>query len=268
MADPVQQVVEEPVEGLETPDLASAGDESTQNLGTDPSPEPKEDWEGKLKAIQAEKERIEERYRLLEQTARLQERALEEARQPRERAASPSSSASALPKELEDLDKLLEPLKERWFGSLKNPIYESQARLYEQLDAQGFENYLFRNHPDVFEEDGQLDKIYQEVEQVRERAKQQYGQWLSRQDAFLYAQGISGVREKIKSRSQKKATQVRDEAKRLQQVQATRTSTPTAPGRRDGAAEINAIRAKLERGERLTDAEREKFRTAASGVTI
>ncbi len=228
---------------------------STENEVEESSPQPQVDYEGKIKALEEQYERALERSRYLEQTARLQEEALKRVQQPRE-----TPSGSSLSKEMEELDKTLEPLFERRLKAQTQPLLDSVSRMYDESDQTKFELYLMRNHPEVFEQDGGLNSVLQEVEGIRQRAAQQYGQWISRSDAFLFREGISGVREKVKTRAAKKTSQVREEAKRLQTVRATGSGTGAAPVKKDPGADIQNIRAKAGRGERLTDAERAKYK--------
>jgi hypothetical protein len=127
-------------------------------------------------------------------------------------------------------------------------------------DALKFELYLSRNHPELLEDDNQA-RVFQQVEQVRQQAANVYGKYLSRVDAFLYAQGLETATEKQKSRKTKKTTQVKEEAKRQLEVQATRGGVG-APERKPlaGAAGAEAILARMRRGERVTPEERGKVK--------
>jgi succinate dehydrogenase flavin-adding protein (antitoxin of CptAB toxin-antitoxin module) len=232
--------------------------------GSDSPPEPQVDYEGKIKALEEQYRRAEERNRYLEQTARLLD---EDRRRLSQQYQQPAPRESDLAPELMELDKTLDPLFSKRLQSVTQPLVDTVSRLYDEQDSSRFEMYLMRNHPEVFDDEGGIDKVFQEVEAVRRQAAQNYNQWLSRVDAFLYAQGIRGVQSQAKSRKEKKSVQVREEAKRMQQVKAVGSSVQNATKKAPGA-EIQAIREKAQRGERLSDSERAKYRDFVAGVTF
>lgn len=254
------QTVETP---LPEQDTTENVEQSTE--GAESSPEPKVDYEGKIRGFEERLARAEERNRYLEQTSRL----LEEDRQNRQnQRQEPQKTDAELSAELLDLDKTLDPLFNKRLKGLTQPLVDTVSRLYDEQDSSKFEMYLMRNHPDVFDEDGGLDKVFQEVEQVRQQAARNYNQWLSRVDAFLYAQGIRGVQDKYKTRKEKKSAQVHDEAKRLQSVKAAGSGVQNVQSKPKVGGEIQVIREKASRGERLTDAERGKYRDFISDQTF
>lgn len=259
------------VQSMENPtdDQQSAAPETDQALNDESSESPTEpqvDYEGKIRALEEQYRRAEERNRYLEQTARL----LDEDRQRLSRQyQQPSKQESNdLAPELLELDKTLDPLFAKRLQNVTQPLVDTVSRLYDEQDASRFEMYLMRNHPEVFDDEGGIDKVFQEVEAVRRSAAQGYNQWLSRVDAFLYAQGIRGVQSQAKSRKEKKSVQVREEAKRMQQVKAVGSSVQNTAPKKAPGAEMQAIREKAQRGERLTDAERAKYRDFVAGVTF
>lgn len=250
-------------EGQQVPEQSTT--ETTTVEGAESSPEPKVDYEGKIRGFEERLNRAEERNRYLEQTSRL----LEEDRQNRHNQQQiPPKTQDDLSAELLDLDKTLDPIFSRRLKSVTQPLVDTVSRLYDEQDSSRFEMYLMRNHPDVFEEEGGMDKVFQEVEQVRQQAARNYNQWLSRVDAFLYAQGIRGVQDKYKSRKEKKSAQVHEEAKRLQSVKAAGSGVQNTQPRRSVGADIQSIREKAQRGERLTDAERSKYRDFIADQTF
>ena len=261
------QSTENPTEETQLPEQSAAendaGDESQQ--GTESPPAPTVDYDGKIRAFEERLARAEERNRYLEQTARL----LEEDRQNRSRQHQETQpTQDDLSKELLDLDKTLDPIFSKRLRSVTQPLVDTVSRLYDEQDSSRFEMYLMRNHPEIFEEEGGLDKIFQEVESVRQQAARNYNQWLSRVDAFLYAQGIHGVQDKYKSRKEKKSVQVREEAKRIQSVKAANSGVPNVQPKKVVGTDIQAIREKAQRGERLTDAERTKYRDFIADQTF
>jgi len=244
--------------------------ENQQEAGSDSPTETQEqqpDYDGRIKALEERYQRSEQRNQYLEQTARLLSEEREQSRR-QQQQNSQQQQRSDLPPELEDLGKTLDPLFSRHTNKITQPIVDTLSRVYDEQDSAKFEMYLMRNHPDVFEEEGGLDKVFQEVEAVRRQAAQSYNQWLSRVDAFLYAQGIHGVQTQMKTRKEKKGNQVREEAKRLQSVKAASSGTTTVAPKRTPNAEIQLIREKAGRGQRLTDAERAKYREFVSGISF
>jgi hypothetical protein len=260
----IQQQENPPVDDSAAPTEDQALNSDSSDDATPPV-ESQSDYEGRIKALEEQYRRAEERNRYLEQTARL----LAEERQQQQRYQQQQpSSQPGLPPELMELDKTLDPLFSHRLKSVTEPMVNTISRLYDEQDAARFEMYLMRNHPDIFEEDGGIDKVFQDVEAVRRQAAQNYNQWLSRVDAFLYAQGIGSVQERAKSRKQKQSVQVREEAKRMQQVRAATSGQQVPAPRKQAGAEINSIREKAARGERLTDAERAKYRDFVAGVSF
>jgi hypothetical protein len=236
--------------------------EQSDDAESPPESQQQPDYEGRIKALEAQYQRAEERNRYLEQTARLHEEALRKQQQP-QRTSDPD-----LAPELLELDKTLDPLLQRRLKPIQEQYTEQISRMYDSQDAANFEMYLMRNNPEVFEEDGGLDRVFQEVESVRQRAAQQYNQWLSRADAYMYAQGIRGVQSQAKTRKDKKSVQVREEAKRMQTTRAATSGTTQVAPRKQPDSEINGIREKANRGERLSDSERQKYRDFVAGVSF
>lgn len=245
---------ENPDEGQQ----ADAGDADTSSTS-------QPDYEGRFKALEERLGRADERNRYLEQTARLLEQERNQYRQSQQR---PVTEDPSLPSELMELDKTLDPIFAKRLQSITKPLVDTVSRLYDQQDADRFEMYLMRNHPEVFEEDGGIDKIFQEIESVRQSAAQNYNQWLSRVDAFLYAQGIRGVQQQAKTRKEKKSTQVREEAKRQVSVKAVQSGVQNVAPKKPAGGDIQSIRDKAQRGERLTSAERAKYRDYVAGVSF
>jgi hypothetical protein len=257
MAEPTDEVVDQPVDNTQVDDqvqtqVSDSPTETPTELPTSNQP----DYDGRMRAFEERIQRAEQRNAYLEQTARL----LAEEREQRIRQQQQPAQSNNLPPELEDLGKTLDPLFGRRIDQVTKPMVDTISRLYDEHDASKFEMYLMRNHPEVFDEEGGMDRIFQEVEAVRRQAAQTYNQWLSRTDAYLYAQGIRGVQTQMKTRKEKKTSQVRDEAKRVQSVRAATSNTQGLPPKRDPNAEIKSIREKLRAGKRLTDSERAKMR--------
>ena len=229
--------------------------ENTPEEGGEVSPTPQvEDWSSKAQALEERLARQEERNRYLEQTQRLLE---EQAR----RSYAPAPQEPSLSPELAELDKTLDPLFSKRIKSQLDPLGNNISAVMDGNDALRFEMYLMRNHPDVLDSEDSLNRTYQQVEQIRQQASQVYGKTLTRVDAFLYAQGLEGVKEKSRTRQTKKSTQVKEEAKRQLQVQATQSGENRPEVKRGNAgADIDAIRRKMMAGEKTTPEEKAKFR--------
>ncbi len=250
-------------ENVAAPEIDQA--QNPDEGGTESPAAPQVDYEGKIRSLEEQYRRAEERNRYLEQTARLLD---EDRRRYQQQQQQPRQTDSGLAPELLELDKTLDPILKRRLETVFQPLVDTTSRLYDEQDASRFEMYLMRNHPEVFDEDGGIDKVFQEVEAIRRQAAQSYGQWLSRTDAFLYAQGIHGVQQQAKSRKEKKSVQVREEAKRMQQVRAAGSGQQQIAPKKSAGSEIQSIREKANRGERLTDSEREKYREFVSKATF
>lgn len=257
---PVQEDIPEPEQQAENiPDVSESPTETQ-------APQQQPDYDGRIQALEERYQRSEQRNQYLEQTARL----LSEEREQRVRQQqhAQQQQTSNLPPELEDLNKTLDPLFNQRLESATKPMVDTLSRLYDEQDSSKFEMYLMRNHPEVFEPGGDLDRVFQEVDAVRRQAAQTYNQWLSRTDAFLYAQGIRGVQTQMKTRKDKKSNQVTDEAKRIQSVKAAGSGTQGIAPKRSPGAEIQSIRDKATRGIRLTPAENAKYREFVSGTSF
>jgi hypothetical protein len=236
----------------DTPDDQQTAENTTEEVEAGSPPVQQEDWQGKLRAAEERAARQEERSRYLEENNRLlQEFTKRSQPQPQEASLSP---------ELSELDKTLEPLFNKRLRSVVDPLQQQLANALDGQDALKFEQFLSRNHPDVFESEDNLNRTFQQVEWVRQQAAQIYGKYLSRVDAFLYAQGIEGVKEKSKARQSKRQTQVKEEAKRQLQVQATQSGEGRADSKRAPGADIDAIRRRMMAGDKLTPDEKAKFR--------
>ena len=225
-----------------------------EGAGSPPAQE--EDWQAKYRESEAQRVRQEERTRYLEQTNGVLERWAQQNQQRQQ----PAPQEPSLSPELSELDKTLAPLFDRRLGGQLAPLHEMLAAQTDQADAIRFEMYLTRNNPDILDNEDAYNRTMQAVEQVRQQARQVYGKYLSRVDAFLYAQGLEGVKEKGKSRQTKKATQVKEEAKRQLQVQATKSGEGQPETKRVAGADIDSIRRRMLAGEKLTPDEKAKFR--------
>ncbi|MGH9427471.1 MAG: hypothetical protein ACRD2L_14360 [Terriglobia bacterium] len=255
------QEAPETTEGTETPAVEEISSDSSQTAS-----QQQPELDGRLKALEEQNRRFEERNRYLEQTARLLDQQSQQWRG-QQQAPQPQRGNELAP-EMQELDRTLSPIFDRRLQSANQPVIDTISRWVDEQDAARFEMYLMRNHPEIFEADGGLDRVFQDVEVVRRQAAQTYNQWLGRVDAFLYAEGIRGVQDKMKNRKEKKGVQAKAEAQRVQSVRTAQSGTIGAPPRKAPGAEIQAIREKANRGERLSGTERAKYRDFISGVTF
>jgi hypothetical protein len=258
--DESQPVVNENPEGTENAEDAG---ESSQPVQATQQQQP--DYESKYRALEEQNRRYQERNSYLEQTARLLE---QQSQRQYQQPPQQQQRGNELAPELADLDKTLDPLFQRRLAQSQQPVVETISRLYDEHDASRFEMYLMRNHPEVFDEEGGLDRTFQDVEVIRRQAAQTYGQWLSRVDAFLYAQGVRNVQTQAKSRKEKKTAQVQGEQRRVQSARAATSGISTVAPRKAPGAELTAIREKANRGERLKPDERAKLRDALVNVAF
>lgn len=248
----------------DTPDDQNTAENTPDNGGEgSPPAQQVEDWSSKAQALEERLARQEERNRYLEETSRL----LQQQQQMAQRQPAPQEYN--LSPELSELDKTLDPLFNKRLKGQLEPLGNNIAGLMDGNDALRFEMYLMRNHPDILDSEESMNRVFQQVEQVRQQAANVYGKYLSRVDAFLYAQGLEGVKEKAKSRTAKKNVQVKEEAKRQLQVQAAKSGEGTPDQRRpQGAAAVESILKRMRAGERVSAEDRAKVREHLANVQI
>ena len=238
----------------DTPEVQETAQNPSEEEGAGSPPAQEEDWQGKAREYEAKLARQEERSRYLEENNRLLERFSQQQR------PAPVQQEPSLSPELAELDKTLEPLFSKRLKAQLDPVQQMLAQQTDANDALRFEIYLGRHHSDILDSEDSMNRVFQQVEQIRQQAAQVYGKYLSRVDAFLYAQGLEGVKEKAKTRTSKKQTQVKEEAKRQLQIQATRSGEGQPEAKKVAGADIDAIRQRMLRGERITPEEKAKFR--------
>ena len=240
---------------------------SAQNTGeTQGDVSPASQSETELVALRAQVAREKERNQFLEQSLKIQERFLQSREQhPTTSQATPAGEP--VDKDMEVLDKALDPLIQRKLKAANDPILRGYSTVIEDNDALRFEMFLTRNHPDLLEDEDSYNRTVQQVQQVREAANQR-GINISRVDAFVFNEGLQGTRQKQAQRKQKKTSAATQESRRQAETRtAEATSTSGAP-RAAANAGIQAIRAKAAKGERLTEQERTQYRDWVSNVEI
>jgi len=248
MAEDTEQVEGQNLDPAED-QTSTENTEETQSQESSPD---KEDWQGKARAYEVQLARQEERNRYLEQTARL----LEE----NSRRNIPQPVPDSLSPELTELDRTLDPLFSKRIKGQFEPLQSAIAEAKDGLDAVRFETYLTRNNPDVFDNEDSLNRVYQQVEQIRQQAAQLYGKYLTRVDAYTYLQGLEASHTKKQARQTKKSTQLTEEAKRQLQNQAAKGGDNKVDAKKVEGGNIDAIRRRAMAGERLTPVEKAAFK--------
>lgn len=247
-------------EQTQTDDLAGEGDESSEENQEESSSS--SDSSGADRATEERLKRLEERNQYLENTQRIldQFNQQQSGRQPQRQVEEP-----ALPDDVAALDKLLEPAVNRRFKQGLEPLIGTISELKEENDASKFENFLNRTESELFDPDNEqkLNTVYQQVDNFRRQIAQQRGQWISRQDAYLYLSGVERAKEKLASRKAKGAQTQIHEKQRVQQAKVA-TSLDRVPNRQDNSADAGLVK-KLRGNQRLTPDELEKLRNGPLG---
>jgi hypothetical protein len=205
-----------------------------------------------LKALKEQLSRKDAEIERERENARLYQRFLDSQLGNKQQQTQEDPDAKLTP-EMRELKKLLKPLFEDEIKRVTEPMNQVAGSLWEQNDAVNFQLTLSKKHPEYLDGDN-FDKVNQAVESVRRRAAAN-GQTVGRLDAFYYAEGI-GLLKGLKRSPKATVKQV----KQNKAADAAQSSGGVKKGGNDGSAEINRIREKAGRGERLTDIERKKFK--------
>lgn len=218
------------------------------------------DNSGVDRATDARLARLEERNQYLENTQRILEQFGQQQQPPQQ-----VPQQDRLPDEVEALDKLLEPAVNRRFKQGIEPIIGTLTELKEENDASKFENFLNRSESELFdpENEQKLNAVYQQVDNFRRQVAQQRGQWLSRQDAYLYLSGVEAAKAKIAGRKQKVSQAVVEERKRVGNVRAIGNLNTNIPHKQD--AGVEGLVKKMRANQRMTAAELEQLRNSDLG---
>lgn len=163
--------------------------------------------------------------------------------------------------DLAALDKVIDPLFTRRLKKALDPYNTNFSRIVDALDNVDFRLGLVLNDPELAERiTGGVP--FDEIEAVRVEAAQKLGLYLPRSEALAYLRGKKSEQESVKKRREAKKKSVADEADR-KKAAALAESGEAGPAERKSAGamspEIQAIREKLNRGERLTKQERDTF---------
>jgi hypothetical protein len=236
-----QQTQNEPqIESVDDSDLDAPGDPSASDAGLD-------------RRTEERLRRLEERNTYLEKTQQI----LDEfnSRQPRQQQ---QVQEQPLPDDVAQLDRLLEPAVTRRFRQGMEPIIGTVSELKEDNDALRFDNFLNRVDPDVYEDEAKLNATYQQVEQFRRQMANERGQWVSRQDAYMYLDGLSRAKERMAGRKQRQQETVNAERKRITQARTTSTlgGSPTV----QRGSTHQALIQKLRSNQRMSQEELKQLR--------
>ena len=250
-------------ENLES-DAGSAQNPDESQAGV--SPASGTDTAAELAALRAQVERERDRNKFLEQSLQIQERFLE-SRNGASATSKPTPQDVGLDKELETLDKALDPLFQKRLKAVTEPLNQSFQAIVEDNDAMRFESFLTRNHPELLDDEDSYNATVQQVQQVRDAARQR-GINISRVDAFVFNQGLQGTKAKVAARKAKKTTAATQETRRQAETRAATATSASSEPRASANAGIQAIRQKAARGERLTESERAQYKSWVSDVEI
>jgi hypothetical protein len=236
----------------ETADESEGEEESTTEEAEAESPTAK--YDSRLAALEDQLKRSNEDRDTLRETLRLNQQLVEQTR--------PQKPT----KQLTDEQKALKELGLTFGDDVQTamePLVGTVSRLFDQNDAVQFQMQMSRVNPALMQGDS-FDKLSQAVETVRQQYARATGQYLPRMDAYKYAKG-AGMLDGLltaKSTVSKGAVDNEAELKRQSEVKAAGTikSSTKKVDSASGGADIQKIREKAQRGERLTQAERTKFR--------
>jgi succinate dehydrogenase flavin-adding protein (antitoxin of CptAB toxin-antitoxin module) len=249
-------------EELENKETSS--EESTENTQEEESTETEEssssgdDVGSRLSALEAQHTRAQEENAQLRETLRLTQQYLTSQQQ----GKGNQNQEDDLSPDLRELDKTLAPLYSKHLKTSLEPFVGTVSKLYDQNDAVHFQLFMQRNHPEMFVGEN-FDKISQVVDSVRQRAAQQQGSWVSRTDAFHYAEG-SGMLKSIKAQKVSGSAEKKRQAEKLAAGSGNDAPKAKVPNKPDG--EVAKIREKAHRGERLTAKERDIWRESLKNV--
>lgn len=215
-----------------------------------------DDSQGNDRATEERLKRLEERNQYLENTQRLLDQ-FNQRQQPQQQQVEP-----ALPDDVQALDKLLEPAVNRRFQKGLEPLIGTISELKEENDASKFENFLNRTEGELFDPDNEqkLNAVYQGVDNFRRQIAQQRGQWISRQDAYLYLSGVERAKEKLAGRKSRQAQGIVQERQRVSTAKVAASLDRQTP-RQETAGHENLVK-KLRANQRLSGEELEKLRNS------
>lgn len=233
----------------ETGDDSEGEQESTSEESDEESTTSKLD--SRLAALEDQLRRSNEDRDTLRESLRLTQQLAEQAR------PAPQKTQKQYTDEQKALKELGLAFGDDIQGAME-PLVGTVTQLYDQNDAVKFQLDMSRQNPDLMKGET-YDKLAQAVETVRQQYARATGQYLPRMDAYKYAKG-AGLLDKVLP-----VTPLEDrdpeEVKRQSEVkQAGKPKVSAKKGSVDGGADIQKIREKAQRGDRLTPKERVRFR--------
>lgn len=244
----------------------SAQNPDEQSAGTVSPAAPSDDLANRLAALEAQLERERERNNGNEQSLKIYERFLQQ-RDASQTPTAPAKSDDGWTPEHDILEKALDPVLKKRFGTYLDGFAQQNQSVLEETDALKFEMFLQRNNPEILADEDEFAKTMQQVEAVRQAGRQR-GMNVSRVDAFVFNEGLQGTKRKGMERKQKRTNALTTEARRQAEVSAASISTDPATPRASAIAGIQSIRQKAARGERLSPDEKKKLFDFAGNIEI
>ena len=244
-------------------------DQSAQNPVETPSevsPAPQQDYAAEIAALRSQFDREKERNDNLERSLQIQERYLQSQAQPQQQQPQPVADDQKWTDELAILEKALSPILQKERKNYE-PIAQGYGQALDEIDSMKFEGFLQRNNPDVLDNEDLYSRTMQQVEAVRQTARQR-GMNISRVDAYVFNEGLQGTKQKITQHKQRKTQAATSESRRQAEVQVASSLNNDGVPRVQASAGIQAIRAKANRGDRLSQEERSKLRDFVSNVEL
>ncbi len=225
-------------ESLNETEETTASDELAQRLSA---------FEARFERSEAEKENLRESLRLHQQLLAQQ---------------SQQNKRSELSPEMEELGRTINPLVQGTIKETVEPIVGTVSKLYDQNDAVQFQLALQREDPELLKD---FDRISSVVEGVRQKAARESGSWVSRDDAYKYAKGAGLLKPKASVKAKPAG-----ESKRTKEIANAQAAGSGSETRRSSGVnpEVKKIAEKAQRGERLTPAERAKWKEAIGDVVF
>lgn len=203
---------------------------------------------GQIKGLQARVTRLAERNEYLEKSLELEEKSKARGRS--------SEEEEALSQDLQELERAMSPILDKRRKAELGPVLGAIAKTQEQLDAIGFKSFLRGERPDLEEDEGTMDRLNQEIAEVRQSASER-GSWLSREEAYYFAEGVRSRQENAANKSKRKKENEKTEKRRKIDSDLS-SSEGRSSRRRDSQADMQEILDKARRGQVLTDDEKKK----------
>ena len=229
---------------------AGEGESTTEESGEGATPSK---FDSRLAALEDQLRRSNEDRETLRESLRLTQQLAEQTRPQKPQ------------KQYTDEQKALKELGLTFGDDIQDamqPIVGTVSKLFDQNDAVQFQLDMSRRNPELMQGDA-FDKLSQAVETVRQQYARATGQYLPRMDAYKYAKGAGMLDSLAPAKPTGKAGTDNAELKRQNEVKQAGTIKASVKkvDAANGGVEIQKIREKAHRGERLTPQERAKFKS-------